>query len=132
MLVANQRISEHLIYSEARCGCQRCDGGHLHWTVVWLFERIRARCSERLGRDCPIRVNSGARCALQNRFVGGSTGSKHLDGWALDLKTPRGLTRDEFWYLCEGEVRDGGLGKYTWGCHVDVYRADPHRRWDET
>ena len=134
MIIANQRVSEHLFYSEVRCHCGQqgkrlCDGGHIRREVLDLFERIRARCSERMGRDCPIRVSSGVRCRLHNLQVGGRPRSQHLRGMALDLKTPNGLSLEEFQTICEEEVGLGGLGKYPWGAHVDVCTDPPRRRW---
>lgn len=38
---------------------------------------------ERIGK--PIRVNSGYRCKLLNRCVGGVSDSQHIDGEAADL-----------------------------------------------
>lgn len=39
---------------------------------------------ERLGK--PIIVNSGFRCPLHNRTVGGATGSQHMRGEAADIR----------------------------------------------
>lgn len=39
---------------------------------------------ERLGK--PIVVNSGFRCPIHNRAVGGATGSQHMKGEAADLR----------------------------------------------
>ena len=36
----------------------------------------------------PIRVSSGVRCFEHNTKIGGSTGSQHITGMALDLKLP--------------------------------------------
>ncbi|MCA9449675.1 MAG: peptidase M15 [Candidatus Omnitrophica bacterium] len=134
MIVANQKVSEHVYYSEVRCRCDRrgrrlCDGGHIRREVLDLFECIRARCSERLGRDCPIQILSGVRCRLHNILVGGASKSQHICGMALDLKTPEGIGVEEFYSICEEEVGDGGLGRYDWGAHIDVCTDPPRRRW---
>ena len=134
MMVANQRVSEHVLYSEIRCRCVQegrsyCDGGHIRGEVLDLFERIRARCSEKLGGDCPIRITSGVRCRLHNILIGGSSQSNHLRGLALDLKTPQGIGLETFYSICDEEVGDGGLGRYAWGVHVDVSSDPPRRRW---
>lgn len=121
MIIANQYLSLHLKYSEVRCRCGgRCDGGHLRWEAVFLFERIRAACSKVSGRDCPIRINSGVRCELHNVMVGGAKGSQHLRGTALDLATPKGLDLEAFAAVCDQENPDGGVIIYAWGCHVDA------------
>jgi len=134
MIIANQKVSEHVFHSEVRCRCGQngrrlCDGGHIRSEVLDLFERIRARCSERLGRDCPIKIASGVRCRLHNILVGGASNSQHLQGTALDLKNPEGIGLEEFYSICEEEVGDGGLGRYDWGVHIDVCENPPRRRW---
>lgn len=134
MIVANQWISEHLRHAEVRCRCRRtgagsCDGGHLRVEAVLLFERIRRRCSEAFGRDCPIRIASGVRCRVHNLLVGGSDRSAHLSGMALDLKNPPDLDVETFRALCAEEVGEGGLGIYSWGVHVDAVAEPPGRRW---
>ena len=131
----NHRISEHLTWEEVRCKCRaespssHCDGGVPRHETVELFERIRRRCSERIGRDCPLKVNSGVRCAVHNLRVGGAPDSEHLTGRALDLRCPDSLSLPEFWCICEEEVAVGGFGAYPWGAHVDTALSDPPRRW---
>lgn len=125
MIVANQNVSEHVLYSEVRCKCGdggvgRCDGGHVRWEVLSLFERIRAECGRKLGKDCPIRISSGVRCKMHNIYVGGSTDSQHLKGLALDLHTPKGIGVSCFHGIADDENPDGGVGYYDWGVHIDA------------
>lgn len=128
-------VSAHLVWEEICCGCHRrgcadgCTGGALDPAVADLFERIRASCSSYLGRDCPIRVSSGIRCPAHNRRVGGAAESAHLEGKALDLLCPEGLSLEIFWAVCGQEAGDGGFGKYHWGAHVDTRTHPPCRRW---
>ena len=122
MIIANQKVSAHLLYREVRCkGHECCDGGHIRWEVLELFERIRARCSYVMGRDVPIHINSGVRCQVHNIMVGGAKGSQHLKGLALDLAAPSIIGREEFDKICESVVGDrGGVGFYDWGNHIDA------------
>lgn len=129
------RVSDHLVWEEVRCGCHcrgevdGCQGCLLHPATAELFERIRAACCTYLGCDCPISVASGIRCPVHNRRVGGAPDSAHLEGKALDLLCPRGISLEIFWRISEKEVGPGGFGKYPWGAHVDI-RTDPsNRRW---
>ena len=134
-ILANQKLSPHLSYSEVKCKCkEQCDGGHVRHEVIDLFERIRGRCTERLGKDCPIHILSGVRCRVHNLEVGGAVDppSQHTLGKALDLKTPGGIPLEDFYSICEGEAGAGGMGKYTWGFHIDTLSDPPYRRWDET
>lgn len=127
-LIANQRISEHVLYSEVRCRCrvsslrkvEACDGGHVRQEALALFETIRAECSRVLGKDCPIKINSGVRCEFHNIMIGGKDGSQHLIGKALDLATPPGINVSLFHAIADDLNPDGGVGYYDWGVHVDV------------
>ncbi len=131
----NHRLSEHLTWDEVRCKCggsgtpSSCDGGVLRSETVELFERIRRRCCDRLGRDCPLKINSAVRCMAHNQQVGGSKESQHLKGKAIDLRCPEGISLPEFWSICEEEAGLGGFGAYPWGAHVDTAYTDPPRRW---
>lgn len=132
---ANHRISEHLTWEEIRCRCgansvsPACDGGVLRSETADLFERIRRRCSDHAGQDCPLLVHSAVRCPVHNRHVGGAEDSRHLSGQALDLRCPPDISLPEFWSICEDEVGLGGFGAYSWGAHVDTGYTDPPRRW---
>lgn len=140
MIVANQRLSAHLIYSEVRCKCgRRCDGGHLRWEVVYFFELIRKHCSNFLDRDCPLYVTSGVRCDPWNIQVGGTQDSYHTKGLAIDILSPEGIGLDEFHRICDMVIGvEGGVGKYhSWknrkgdtvgGCHIDARGSKA--RWE--
>ena len=53
MIVANQKVSEHVYYSEVRCRCDRrgrrlCDGGHIRREVLDLLPRKIDVCDQNL------------------------------------------------------------------------------------
>ena len=54
--------------------------GNLEGLAKVILEPVR----ERLGK--PIVVNSGFRCPVHNRMVGGATGSQHVKGEAADVR----------------------------------------------
>ncbi len=132
---ANHRLSEHLTWEEVRCKCavcvspENCDGGVLRCEAIELFERIRRRCCDQLGHDCPLVVSSAVRCTAHNQRVGGAENSQHLAGKAIDLRCPKEISLPEFWSICEEEAGLGGFGAYPWGSHVDTAYTDPPRRW---
>lgn len=72
----------------------------------------------------PIKVNSGYRSPEYNRLVGGSTGSKHMEGIAFDCSMP-GTKQDDFITMA---VRHGfnGIGRYPTFVHIDA-RSTPAR-----
>lgn len=53
-------------------------------SVMALVEDVLEPVRVRLGK--PIVVNSGFRCPLYNRTVGGATGSQHMRGEAADIR----------------------------------------------
>ena len=53
-----------------------------------LVENVLDPVREKLGR--PIVVNSGFRCPVHNRAVGGATGSQHVKGEAADVTLVQG------------------------------------------
>lgn len=53
-----------------------------------LVENVLDPVREKLGRS--IVVNSGFRCPVHNRMVGGATGSQHVKGEAADVTLVKG------------------------------------------
>ena len=48
-----------------------------------------------------ITVTSGFRCKTHNKNVGGVSGSLHLKGTAFDLVCPKGISLNDFAFICE-------------------------------
>lgn len=91
-----------------------------------LFERIR----KKIGR--PITVGSGYRTLAHDRSVGTSRSSQHVEGRALDLYTPTGITLTAFHAIVRAIMADrgcGGIGYYSWGVHVDTRPGTRLDRW---
>lgn len=79
----------------------------------------------------PITVNSGYRSTEHNKAIGGSDGSKHMEGIAADIVVP-GFTPDQVFEVIEdltaqGELPHGGMKAYSTFTHWDYrgYKA----RW---
>lgn len=88
-----------------------------------VFERVRAIWGK------PITVGSVYRTPAHNRRVGGAPNSQHVEGRAIDLYPPKGVSVAAFQrsiraladqMVDEGRDLIGGVGYYPWGCHVDV------------
>lgn len=121
------RPSPHLSWAELACK----DGTPypLEWRATRardlgiVFERIRAI----YGR--PIAVLSAYRTPAHNRKVGGAPHSQHVQGRALDLRPPKGVSVAAFQRavrkLADDMVREGhdligGIGYYPTFVHVDI------------
>lgn len=123
----DDRLTAHLRWSELRCR----DGTpyparwtQRAWRLAQVFEAIRTIW------DRPISLGSAYRTRAYNASLPNSSPrSQHLQGLALDLYPPAGVPVDAFW----AEVRlralhdvdpawreVGGLGRYSWGIHVDL------------
>jgi len=52
--------------------------------------------------------------------IGSRPTSRHCKGEAADIQTPKGWTVDRMadWLMDQSEV--GAVGRYSWGCHVDI------------
>lgn len=66
----------------------------------------------------PMTINSGYRCPVHNRNVGGAANSEHLKGTAADF-TVRGVPPAKV-YAWLDPGHPGGLGRYRAFTHVDV------------
>ena len=93
------------------------------------FETIRALCGSK-----PIRVLSAYRTPAHNARVGGSRYSEHVQGRALDLAPPAGISVLDFAELIN--TRAGhldswirGIGVYAGFVHVDTRESDDVIRW---
>jgi len=86
----------------------------------------------------PVIINSGYRTwkhhkRIYIKYFGSewkehiTDKSLHLKGKATDLRKPINVSIDKFAKLAK-EVGFGGIGKYSWGIHVDV--GNRHARWD--
>lgn len=97
---------ENFKTAEFRCKCNQCIGMTEIHSLRWeskikpILERIR----HSLG-DEPIYINSGVRCKVHNRRVGGARNSMHLDGLAVDIRHHSYSTFDLFWHLKENQKR---------------------------
>ena len=122
--VKHRQLSPHFNVWEFRCRCGCGFGlqpGDVDQRLVDGLEELR----ETFGG--PLIVNSGCRCAKHNgkKDTGGVSGSQHTQGKAADIKCS-----DKARLLRLAKTipafRDGGIGVYSWGVHLDV---GPKRRW---
>jgi zinc D-Ala-D-Ala carboxypeptidase len=81
--VSERNISRNFKLSEyaSKCGAKRL---MLHPSIIAGVQNIRDAC------NFPIRINSGFRTTEHNSAVGGSAGSLHTLGMAVDLSPASG------------------------------------------
>jgi uncharacterized protein YcbK (DUF882 family) len=147
-----KRLSAHVVAKETRCRCQQCDLYEVSPTVLEIFEAIRAEMNRRRAAaglpERGIQISSGVRClayqhTLKKRGLTDTVNSLHVPklgthvGSALDLLVPFGMSREEFFDVCNTALKgfpNAGLGRY-WRrgfAHVDDGRGyDYPRRFDK-
>lgn len=122
--ILNEGPSAHLSWKELACH----DGTPypLNWRgdrAVMLaaeFEALRALCGGQ-----PLSVLSAYRTKTFNAAVGGAQFSQHMQGRALDLHPPHGMTLSSFETLIRQRAKAPasklkGLGIYPTFLHIDV------------
>jgi uncharacterized protein YcbK (DUF882 family) len=72
-------------------------------------------------------LGSGYRCPTHNTRVGGARNSEHVRGIAADVSSTN-MSVAQLYAICEQfpAFKNGGLGRYRWGVHVDT---GAKRRW---
>jgi uncharacterized protein YcbK (DUF882 family) len=123
--------STHLTWAELACADGTPYPEALRSTrgleVAALFEAIRALCGHQ-----PIVVTSAYRTPAHNRKIGGAPDSQHMQGRALDLKPPAGMTVAEFyrriWDARDALPKLGAVGRYRAFVHVDTRPRAPGQR----
>ena len=91
--------------------------------LIDALEEFRAKA------EMPVRINSGFRCLVYNRFVGSTDTSQHPRGYAADIGRIPGLSIDEMINVAASieAFANGGIGRYETFIHVDVRRDGPSR-----
>lgn len=114
-----------------QCHGEDCCGGSypISPLLLALMDGIREAMA------CSIHASCGFRCRVHNIYIGSTDTSQHPLGLAGDMHLPAGgWTVDEMAQVAEAEMKlrgiTGGIGKYSWGIHVDV-RVDGPARWDD-
>ena len=106
--------------SEFACKCE-CGFDTIDSEIVEACYFIR----DHFGR--PVTINSACRCESHNRSVGGSSGSQHKLGRAVDIVV-EGVPAHVVQALVEEELDMGGLGRYNGFTHIDTRHG--RARWE--
>lgn len=95
--------------------------------LAGVFEKIRFMAGER-----PLTVVSAFRTKSHNRKIGGAKNSQHVQGRALDLKPPKGMTVKKFYemiFMNVHQLQITGIGRYKTFVHVDIRPSDRLVSW---
>jgi hypothetical protein len=83
-----QKLTENFKIGEFACKCSRCTEVLVDEALVEWLQKLR----DYFG--VPVNVNSGYRCELHNKAVGGAATSHHLRGMAADIRV-KGISPEE-------------------------------------
>jgi len=129
----DKQLTEHFKLSEFACPCCEAVLEPEAQRLAEALEITRGLASEMRGRDCPIRISSGYRCAEHNTAVGGSPTSQHLLGLAADLIFPPDVSMlDAVLAVYKTpQFAAGGIGVYPYKRFVHVDLRGTVARWGE-
>lgn len=91
------------------------------YKLAAMFEQIRLACGGK-----PLTVLSAYRTEAHNRKIGGARFSQHVQGRALDLRPPKGMTVTKFHQVIIGLAKSDlgktirGVGLYSTFVHIDI------------
>jgi uncharacterized protein YcbK (DUF882 family) len=93
------------------------------------FENLRALAGHR-----PMTVLSAYRTKAHNARVGGARNSQHVQGRALDLKPPTGMSVQRLYELAlemtaQAGCRIRGIARYPTFVHIDIRPSDRLVNW---
>ena len=113
-------LSKHFNRSEFACKCG-CGFDTVDAKLIEYLENIR------LAFNSPITINSGCRCEIYNKSIGGSENSWHIEGRAADIVVKNANPHTVTDYCEDEKAFIGGLGRYDTFTHIDSrgYKA----RW---
>lgn len=106
-------MSAFKAYNAVDFKCKRCLRNEIDHAIVSMCNKI----FEITGRY--YKINSGYRCSVHNKAVGGSNTSSHLKGWAVDLETENSVTR---FLLLKAlfQLNITRIGIYPTFIHIDI------------
>lgn len=94
--------------------CNHCGKLKLDIGLLELLEKIRQETGA-------LAINSGYRCPIHNKNVGGATRSQHLKGTAADIRPlNKNMTVNQVYSISDRLNPNGGVGKYNTFTHVDT------------
>lgn len=110
------RVAANFKSTEFDCkgvGC--CSSTLIDAELIKNLQRIRNHFGK------PLTINSGYRCFSHNKAVGGTSGSKHKQGKAADIKI-KGVPPQKVAAYAES-IGIKGIGLYSSFVHVDTRKT---------
>lgn len=113
----SEQLTRNFKRSDFACQGENCcdHSAPVHPDLARGLQELRDKAGK------PIMINSAFRCNKHNKSIGGAKNSYHTKAMAADIKSPI-LKPKELHAIAEDipVFRNGGIGLYKWGIHVDV------------
>jgi uncharacterized protein YcbK (DUF882 family) len=106
-------LSEHFKRSEFACKCG-CGFDTVDYELLVVLEDVREWANN------IVHINSGCRCEQCNAYIGGSSGSQHMEPRAGDIVVRGRTPREVYEYLDERYPNKYGIGSYETFTHIDT------------
>jgi uncharacterized protein YcbK (DUF882 family) len=125
------KLSKNFNKSEFDCKCN-CE---MPKDVLYNIQKVANQLQIIRDRvNVPVKVNSAYRCLKHNKSIGSNDSSQHPKGNAVDVVI-QGYKPNEVADLIEqlisdGDILQGGLGRYNTFSHYDIGYNGRKRRWD--
>lgn len=128
--------SVHLSWDELACHDAARTPYPAEWRLTRAVQLAEAFEAIRAIWGVPITVTSGYRTPAYNASVGGAPHSQHVQGLALDLEPPDGVTVQDFWDEILRMAEDAGIRGVGYAApskghfvHIDCRDADTVEHW---
>ena len=125
------KLSKNFNKSEFDCKCN-CE---MPKDVLYNIQKVANQLQIIRDRvNVPVKVNSAYRCLKHNRSIGSNDNSQHPKGNAVDIviqgRTPNEVADLIEQLISDGDILQGGLGRYNTFSHYDIGHNGRKRRWD--
>jgi len=126
------KLTKNFSKSEFECKCGNCE---IPKEVLPNIQKLANQLQVlRTATEQPIRINSAYRCLKHNRNIGSNDSSQHVLGKAADIviqgQIPEQTANLIELLISNGDILQGGLGKYNTFTHYDIGHNGKKRRWD--
>ena len=107
-------LSQNFSREEIQCQCG-CGAGDISMDLIRRLQEVRDALGE------PMKITSGIRCASHNSSpsVGGSVGSSHINGTAVDIACGNSVYRQKLLQAITPVFDRVGIAKTFIHCDVD-------------
>ena len=125
------KLTKNFTLKEFNCSCN-CE---MPKEVLYNIQKVANQLQTIRDRvNVPIKVNSAYRCLKHNRSIGSNDSSQHVLGNAADIviqgQIPEQTANLIELLISNGDILQGGLGKYNTFTHYDIGFNGKKRRWD--